>query len=308
MTIPVIHDHDGSVDDLLSLSLLLLDQNINLKAVTITPADCYFKNAYETTRKLLFKAGKEHIPVGEGIYHGINAFPADWRAKPKILNALPQLINEDTGVLEAVPEAHLLMAEQLAMSAEKVTVLLTGPCTNLVKALALDLGLCSKIEQVIWMAGAFDVRGNVATYNHDGSAEWNVFWDPVSATQLMDYPLSITFVPLDVTNHVPVTLDFLKKLAQQAQHPWSNLAAQFWATTLDTIPAYEYIYFMWDVLATSLLSIPEAFELEEVKVKIAATGSAAGKTSISDTGQPARIARSVQLDYFYDYVLSTFRQ
>lgn len=308
MSLPVIHDHDGSADDLLSLSLLLLDQKINLMAVTITPADCYFENAYETTRKLLHKAGKQYIPVGEGFYHGINAFPSAWRAKPKILNALPQLINEDTDVLEAVPAAHHLMAEQLAKSNEKVTVLLTGPCTNLVKALALDPGLSAKIEQVVWMAGAFNVRGNVATYNHDGSAEWNVFWDPVSASQLMDYQLPVTFVPLDVTNHVPVTLDFLKKLARQAQYSWSNLAAQFWATTLDTIPAYEYIYFMWDVLATSLLSVPEAFELEEAKVKIAAKGSAAGKTSISGKGQPARIARSVQLDYFYDYVLSTFRQ
>jgi len=308
MIIPVIHDHDGSADDLLSLSLLLLDKKINLKAVTITPADCYFENAYETTRKLLFKAGKENIPVGEGIYHGINAFPSAWRAKPKILNALPQLINEECDVLESIPEAHHLMAEQLAKSEEKVSVLLTGPCTNLVKALALNPGLSSKIEKIIWMAGAFDVRGNVATYNHDGSAEWNVFWDPVSSAQLLDYQLPITFVPLDVTNHVPVTFDFLRRLARQADYPWSNLAAQFWATTLDTIPAYEYIYFMWDVLATSLLSIPEAFKLEESKVRIISKGASAGRTFISDTGQPARIARSVELNYFYDYVLTTFRQ
>lgn len=184
MAIPVIHDHDGSVDDLLSLSLLLLDEKINLKAVTVTPADCYPENALETTYRLLKKANQPDIPVGEGQYYGVNAFPSAWRAKPKILNALPDLININLNgfaPLDQLPSADLLIADQLKNANDKVTILLTGPCTNLVWALKSSPELTKKIEKVVWMAGAFEVRGNVATYNHDGSAEWNVFWDPVSA-------------------------------------------------------------------------------------------------------------------------------
>ena len=310
MTKPVIHDHDGSVDDLLSLSLLLLDQNINLKAVTITPADCFPENALESTQRLLKKANQPGIPIGEGRFYGINAFPAAWRAKPKILNALPDLINinvDEFTTSEQLPAAHLLMAEQLREASEKVTILLTGPCTNLLKALKTEPGLAEKIEQVIWMAGAFGVAGNVATYNHDGSAEWNVFWDPVSAAELLEYQLPMLFIPLDVTNHVPVTPDFLKKLALQAEYPWSNLAAQFWATTLDTIPAYEYIYFMWDVLATTYLSIPEAFQVEEARIEIIPRGASAGRTLITENGSLIKIAKSVELDFFYAYLLATFK-
>jgi purine nucleosidase len=310
MALPVIHDHDGSVDDLLSLSLLLLDQKINLKAVTITPADCFLENALETTQRLLRKANQPHVPIGEGQFYGVNAFPAAWRAKPKILNALPDLINIDIDGFAPVSQlssAHQLLADQLLHAKEKVTILLTGPCTNLVWALKTNPVLGEKIEQVVWMAGAFEVGGNVATYNHDGSAEWNVFWDPVSAAELLQYQLPITFIPLDVTNHVPVTTEFLKRLALQAEYKWSNLAAQFWATTLDTIPAYEYIYFMWDVLATSYLSIPEAFHLETARIAIIPKGPNAGQTQLADHGPLVRIAKSVELSYFYEYLLTTFR-
>jgi purine nucleosidase len=33
---------------------------------------------------------------------------------------------------------------------------------------------------------------------------------------------------------------------------------------LDTIPSYEYTYFMWDVLATRYLAIPEAFKVDRM--------------------------------------------
>ena len=48
----VLMDHDGGVDDLLSLMLLLTMPNIDLIGVSITPADCYLAFATEATRKI----------------------------------------------------------------------------------------------------------------------------------------------------------------------------------------------------------------------------------------------------------------
>lgn len=305
--VPVLFDHDGSADDFLSLLLLLTMDAVDLKGVSITPADCYAEQAVETTLKLLGLRQRPDVAVSVGQYHGVNAFPAEWRAKPRILNALPALINLDVDLtrVEARPSPTFLR-DTLVAATEPVTVLLTGPCTNLVHALDLAPELAAKITRVIWMGGAVDVGGNVRTYNHDGSAEWNVFWDPPAAQRLLTYHLPLTLIPLDVTNEVPVSREFLQALARHAAHPWACLAGQFWATTVDTIPAYEYTYFMWDVLATSYLAIPEAFRLEKLELAIAPTGPSAGRTQRQPgSGHWVQVAKAVDQASFYAYL---FRQ
>ncbi|MDJ1484799.1 nucleoside hydrolase [Cytophagaceae bacterium YF14B1] len=308
--ISVLLDHDGSADDFLSMVLLLLMDNVDLIGVSITPADCYGENAVETTLKLLSKAGRLDIPVGLGNLHGINAFPSEWRARPKILNALPLLINIDTTAsLSTVVSSQILLTQKLKEAEAPVSILLTGPCTNLVQVLAQDPSLAQKIGSVVWMAGAIDVVGNVRTFNHDGSAEWNVFWDPISSAKLLQYSLPLTFIPLDATNAVPVTFDFLKRLALQSNHFYSDLAGQFWATTIDTIPSYDYTYFMWDVLATSYLAIPEAFTTETIEIDILSSGPGAGRTYRKPgSGQWVTIATGVNKDHFYTYLLDKFNQ
>ncbi|MEL6538353.1 MAG: nucleoside hydrolase [Bacteroidota bacterium] len=307
---PILFDHDGSVDDFLSLILLLTMPEADLLGISITPADCYAENALETTRKLLEIAKRPDIEVGIGDFHGINAFPPAWRAKPKMLNALPALIGIEVAADPTqCRESTRLLTEKLKASPDPVTIMMTGPCSNLVRALKGDPTLARNIQKVVWMGGAFEVPGNVATYNHNGTAEWNVFWDPKSAQELLTFGLDLVFVPLDVTNHVPVTTEFLKELSLHAQHPWAQLAGQFWATTLDTIPAYEYIYFMWDVLATSYLHIPEAFTTQAVEVAVDSVGPSAGRTYYQEgSGHTAQVATQVDKDVFYAYLIEAFSQ
>lgn len=50
---------------------------------------------------------------------------------------------------------------------------------------------------------AFKTQGNVQTYQHDGTAEWNVYWDPKSAKELIEMNLPLICIPLDVTNKSP---------------------------------------------------------------------------------------------------------
>lgn len=71
-------------------------KNVELVGISITPADCYLESALVTTRKLLRLTNRPTIPISVGQFHGINAFPAHWRAKPLILNALPNLVTVDT--------------------------------------------------------------------------------------------------------------------------------------------------------------------------------------------------------------------
>lgn len=306
----IILDHDGSADDFLSLLLILTMEHIDLAGVTITPADCYAENALETTRKICVLAKAERTAIGVSSFHGINAFPAEWRAKPKILNALPTMINIDASLEDTlIEESSHVIARTIADSDRPITLVLTGPCSSLVQAIEYNPSIIDKIDEVIWMGGAIDVPGNVRAHNHNNTAEWNVFWDPISASKLLCYKLSLILIPLDITNNVPVTISFLKKLAMQSSYLYSNLAAQFWATTTDSIPSYEYTYFMWDVLATSYLAIPEAFTIEEVEIEVAASGPNAGQTFRKlGSGKSVKVATNIDKNAFYAYVLSQLKR
>jgi purine nucleosidase len=306
---PLLMDHDGAIDDLLSQLLVLTMPDVELIGVTVTPADCYIEPALESTYKLLQLMGKEAIPIGRGDYYGINAFPNEWRARPEIINALPLLINlppsPDPYAYVSAPD---LIIDKLTGAAEPVTILMTGPCSNLVLALEKAPELKSKIAEVVWMAGAFRAHGNVQTFQHDGTAEWNVFWDPVSSQKLVSYELPLTLIPLDVTNHVPVTKPFLSRLAMQIDYTLSNLTGQLWALTIDTIPSYHYTYFMWDILATSYLAMPEQFTTEVVKAKVSTRPPNAGQTYLDESGYAVTIATDVNTTYFYDYLLTQFKR
>ena len=305
----ILMDHDGAIDDLLSQLLVLTMPDTELIGVTVTPADCYIEPALESTYKLLQVMGQEQVALGRGDYYGINSFPNEWRARPEIINALPMLINlpksPDPYAYLSAPD---LIIDKLSSATQKVTILMTGPCSNLVLALEKAPELKAKIDEIVWMAGAFRTTGNVQTFQHDGSAEWNVFWDPVSSQKLVSYELPLTLIPLDVTNHVPVTKAFLSTLATQIDYKLSNLTGQLWALTLDTIPSYHYTYFMWDILATSYLAMPEQFATEVVKANVSTRPPNAGQTYLDTNGYELKIATGVNVDYFYAYILAQFKQ
>ena len=301
----VFLDHDGGVDDLLSLLLVLTMDGVDLLGVVVTPADCYPTYAVEASRKIIDLMGQSHISVAESKARGINAFPAEWRSSPQIINALPPLLNVTNirSPLSSLSAADFII-ETLQAAPEPVTYLMTGPCTTLVSALQQEPMLREKIAEVVWMAGAVDVPGNVAMHTHDGTAEWNVYWDPVSARWLLEQGLPLVLFSLDVTNHVPVGMGFLRTLAQQAHYEVSNLASVAWAITTNAIPSYEYLYHMWDVLATSYVARPDLFTTKEVALDVSIAPPNEGQTyRRSDSNHKVQLVQTAQVEEFYRYLL-----
>lgn len=301
----VIFDHDGGVDDLLSLLLLTQMDNVDLEGVVITPADCFLEDATISTLKILAMTGQKEIEVSGSRIRGVNPFPTEWRSQPMVINAFPDMLTVlgNSQQLSDLP-THEFIAGKLRSAQEPLTFLITGPCSNLVKTLEAYPNLKTKIREVIWMGGAVDVQGNVRTHKHNGTAEWNAYWDPEATASLFKMGLDIKLVALDVTNSVPVNMDFLRQVANQKQYPLSNLASQFWATTINSIPTYEYTYFMWDVLSTSYLGIPEAFTSEKVELSVKTKLPAEGQTYRSPVnGNWVHVVKTVDKEAFYAYVL-----
>lgn len=305
----VLLDHDGGIDDLLSLAMLLAMPHVELRGIVVTPADCFLGPALAATQRILRWRGRRDVPIASGRLHGVNAFPAEWRAAPYAVDALP-LLNDDDSGLPAVDDepGHAFIARLLRESDVPLTVLVTGPPSNLATALQAEPALASRIDEVVWMGGALHVTGNVRAHEHDGSAEWNAFWDPPAVAALWRARVPITIVPLDATNQVPVTRTFLTRLARQRAHALSDFAGQCWAMTVGTIPSYEYVYFMWDTLTTGYLGAPHLLAFRDVATEVDVSPPSAGRIRECDGGRIVRAATFVDADGFHEYLLELLRR
>ncbi|OYE05079.1 nucleoside hydrolase [Nostoc sp. 'Peltigera membranacea cyanobiont' 232] len=297
----VLMDHDGGVDDYLATMLLLTMDRIELLGVVVTPADCYVKPAVSATRKIIDLMGFSHIPVAESTVRGINPFPTLYRRDSFIVDHLPILNQSETITTPLVEETGQdFTIEVLREASDPVTLMVTGPLTTVAAALDKAPDIEAKIHKIIWMGGALNVPGNVEKSlepGQDGSAEWNVYWDAVSAARVWKTQIEIIMCPLDLTNNVPVTSELVQKMGRQRHYPISDLAGQCYALVI------PQDYYFWDVLATAYLGHPEFYQLREWETEIVTTGVSQGRTKVVTGGRKVYAMDRVDKDAFYGYIL-----
>ena len=299
----VFFDHDAGVDDLLSIIFLLAMKQVKPTGIGVTPADCYLETGLPATLKILELLKRTEIPVASGALNGRHEFPAEWRHHSDMVDALP-VLNETGGPhIAAQPlPAHELLIQTARASSDPVTLLFTGPLTNLAAALDLALDIEPHLERLYWMGGAIDVPGNVLPPYGDGTAEWNVYWDAPAAARVWRSKIPITLVGLDATDSVPVTLDFLRRLARQRRFPLSDLAGQCWAVTVNTG------YHLWDTLTTLLLGFPDLVNYRDVPCEIVTKGPSEGRTRPTPNGRIVQVAEMKDPAKVYENVLELLKQ
>jgi purine nucleosidase len=297
----VLMDHDGGVDDYLATMLLMTMDHIQLLGVVVTPADCYAEPAVSATRKILDLMESSHIPVALSTVRGINPFPRLYRRDSFIVDHLPILNQNETisTPLLAQPGQDF-MIQVLREAPLPVTLMVTGPLTTVAVALDKAPEIEAKIDKIVWMGGALNVGGNVEKSleaGQDGSAEWNVYWDPISAARVWESKIEIIMCPLDLTNNVPVTSEVVYKMGRQRHYPISDLAGQCYALVI------PQDYYFWDVLATAYLAHPEFYQLREWETEIITTGLSQGRTQVVSGGRKIYAMDKVDKEAFYAYIL-----
>lgn len=298
----VLMDHDGGIDDFLSLALLLAMEHVDVLGVVVTPADCYIQPAVSVTRKLMDVMDRSDIPVAESTVRGLNPFPREWRQSTFVIDHFPVLNDRMTIETPLTAEAgQTFMARRLAEAPEPVTLLVTGPLTTVAAALEIAPEIERNIKRIVWMGGALNVPGNVDPLSEpgqDGSAEWNVYWDPPAAFQIWQTDIPLVLCPLDITNHVPVTSEFIYRLGRQRQHPVSEVASLCYALVMK-----QGGYYFWDVLTTAYLGRPDLYTTREWETAIIPTGISQGRTKVQPGGRIITALDSVDTAAFYDYIL-----
>ncbi len=297
----VLMDQDGGVDDYLATLLLMTMEHIQPLGIVVTPADCYIQPAVSATRKILDLVGRSDIPVAQSTVRGINPFPTLYRRDSFVVDHLPILNERDEIQTPLVSETGQDFMVKLLLAAEQpVTLMVTGPLTTVATALDIAPDIERHIEKIVWMGGALNVPGNVEQSlepGQDGSAEWNVYWDSIAAHRVWQTQIPIILCPLDLTNTVPVTCEFIRQLAKQRRYPLSDLAGQCYAIVI------PQVYYFWDVLATTYLAHPEFYELQEWETRIVTTGKSQGRTKVDTGGRKIQVMEKVDKEKYYAYIL-----
>jgi inosine-uridine nucleoside N-ribohydrolase len=108
----------------------------------------------------------------------------------------------------APQETHAVdwIAATLEAATAPVTLVPTGPLTNIALLLARYPGIESRLERVVLMGGSIG-EGNVTP-----AAEFNIWADPEAAHRVFATDVDVTMVGLDVTHKALLTPDHLEVL------------------------------------------------------------------------------------------------
>jgi len=166
----------------------------------------------------------------------------------------------------------------------QVTLLVIGPVTNIALAIRMSPEIVPLIKRIVYMGGAFEVRGNTTP-----AAEMNVWYDAEAARAVFRQPIEQVFIPLDVTNTVQANKTIFDKVTANKDHIVSKLLLNSgFARSLQQNPkATANIY---DTLALAYLVDPTyATEVVEMWVDVDTNwGPSYGHTlGYRDTQKPA---------------------
>lgn len=203
----VVLDCDTGVDDTMAIFYALLAPEVELVALTCVWGNVAVQTATQNTLRLLEMMDRPTIPVAMGapkpligpiweFGHGVHG--ADGQGN---VNLPPPRL---TPVAESAAELIIRLAHE---HPGELTLVPTGPLTNVATAVLMDPEIARLYKQVVLMGGAFLVKGNAARWG-----EANIWHDPEAAQIVFDAGWPVTAVGLDVTDKTLLSQALLDRL------------------------------------------------------------------------------------------------
>jgi purine nucleosidase/pyrimidine-specific ribonucleoside hydrolase len=199
---PVIIDCDPGHDDALALLLAAGDSRLRLLGVTTVAGNQTLDKTTRNAQKVLALAGASDIPVAAGCdrplvgeltvaddIHGASGLDGPDLDVP---------VAETAGV-----HAVHLMRQLIEDCAEPVTLIATGPLTNVALLLRTHPEIASRVRRIVFMGGSTD-RGNTTPYG-----EFNIVTDPEAADVVLRSALPLTMIGLNVTHQALATAEII---------------------------------------------------------------------------------------------------
>lgn len=182
----------------------------------------------------------------------------------------------------------------LKESKEPVTILPTGPLTNIALALSKAPEIKDNIEEIVLMGGG--------TFgNWTPTAEFNIWVDPEAAKKVFDSGIPIVVMGLDITHQAIATrevIDQVNKIDNNVAKIVGELLVFFASTykemfDFDGAPVH-------DVLTVAYCVAPELFKTKDVNITVETKGEFTAGTTLIDlhgvTGRKVNAKFGLELD------------
>lgn len=272
----VIIDCDPGHDDAIALILAVYSKKINLLGVTTSAGNQKHSQTLRNAMSLLTLMKVHSVPVASGnrtpllrtlvsgvAMHGITGLDG------------AELPNPDFQA-ENLPAIELI-AKLVSENPNDITLVITGPCTNIALFLAVHPDLKSKIKQLVILGGGMGVG------NWGPTTEFNFKVDPEAAKIVINSGIPIVLAPLNVGFEAQLLDEDLKKI-HKVKNPVGKTVAgltDFYGMTFDLHWNFEGLP-MYDPCTIAWLIDPTKFTSKECNVDIETKGELTAGESLID--------------------------
>jgi Inosine-uridine nucleoside N-ribohydrolase len=189
MSIPLIIDTDTAQDDCVAILVGLLDDDADLRAITMVAGNVGFERQVKNAQMTLNVAGRlGSMPIYLGCQRPL--------VRPWV--SAEEVHGDGSGGLTmdfegcAVESEHGVDAliRLVAESPGAITIVAIGPLTNIATATMREPSFVGNVKRLVMMGGSNNGRGNITA-----AAEFNVYVDPEAAKVVFDAGFDITVVP-----------------------------------------------------------------------------------------------------------------
>ena len=299
---PIILDCDPGHDDAMAIILAAYNPNIELLGISTVSGNGIINKVTENALRVCALA-KINVPVAQGA--GASLLGAVEAASDihgeTALDGAP--LPTPTFELQKMHGVDLI-ADLVRKCPEKVTLVATGPLTNIALFLKMYPELRERIAHIVFMGGSAS-RGNRTPY-----AEFNIWMDPEACDVVLKSGLPLTMIGLDVTHQALITKEIFAKLEAldtEVSRTLSGLMLFFAKTYNDVFEMPDPP--LHDPLAVAVLIDSAVTKNRFVNVEVELNGTHTRGATVVDiynrTGYKANVNVALELDFdrFWEMML-----
>lgn len=202
----IILDCDPGHDDAIAIMLAGRSEKIKLLGVTVSSGNQRIEKTAQNALNVCEYLGL-NIPVAIGCAHPI-VKEVEVCEKIHGESGLDGFTFPKNKISFDSRHAVSFIIETILKEKEPVTMVVTGPLTNLALALRLEPKIKNNIKKIVIMGGSYQM-GNVSP-----ASEFNILCDPEAAHIVVSSNLPLYMITLDVTRKVLCYEEIIKRIQQ----------------------------------------------------------------------------------------------
>jgi purine nucleosidase len=303
-SVPTILDCDPGHDDMVAILVAAAHPRIDLLAITTVAGNGTLDHTTHNARAVCTLAGIRDVPIAAGApgpLVGTLHTAAHVHGESGLEGA--DLPSPDVAL--AAEHAVDLTARLLREAAEPVTLVPTGPLTNIALLLRRHHDLVERVREIVLMGGSTGA-GNV-----EPLGEFNIHVDPEAADVVFSSGLPVTMCGLNVTHQALATEPVLERLLGLGT-PLADTVVRLLSFFRDR---YRDLFVLpappvHDPVAVARVIDPELVRCEEAHVAVELHGAWTRGATVCDrsglTGRTpnANVAVELQVEGFWELVIS----